>query len=160
MREWTKELLALMSLMAVLVGLPLAIWGYERHLVAAASRAAGNARVLEITGLSQKGCGCWTDEKIAGWNYWWKNFRHAHFTVRQGQKVLLRLTSSDVVHSFAIPQLRIRPVEVEPGRVTLVEFTAEEPDSLTYTCYTVCGQSHSEMMGIIVVEPTIDRQTS
>jgi heme/copper-type cytochrome/quinol oxidase subunit 2 len=59
--------------------------------------------------------------------------------------------SADVTHSFAIPDLDLGPVTVEPGHVSEVRFTPQEPGEFLTQCATRCGECHEEMLGTIVV---------
>ena len=82
-----RERFALGLVLLVVLGIPLAIFGYQRL------RAAGPMRTIEITArLPTSDLGGWTPEVI---------------TVQKGERVRLRLTSADVVHGFAVPKLGI-----------------------------------------------------
>jgi cytochrome c oxidase subunit 2 len=59
-------------------------------------------------------------------------------------KVLLRLTSRDVIHSFWIPKLNGKRDTV-PGRVHTLRLQADEPGIYAGQCTEFCGLSHANM---------------
>jgi len=86
-----------------------------------------------------------------------------------GQPVLLRMTSTDVIHSFWVPDFRMK-YDVFPNRYTSYTFTPEPLDDTarvmqdeelgayqyrdhTVFCAEYCGDYHSEMAAIIRVVP-------
>ncbi len=75
----------------------------------------------------------------------------ADLTVQAGESLRLRLTSDDVVHSFAIGQSDRPPVDILPGEVTEIELTFDEPGTYTYYCTRWCGSNHWRMRGTITV---------
>lgn len=67
--------------------------------------------------------------------------------------VKLVMQSQDVIHSFYVPDYRIKH-DVLPGRYTQVWFEATETGESTIFCTEYCGTSHSDMLGeVIVMEP-------
>jgi heme/copper-type cytochrome/quinol oxidase subunit 2 len=72
--------------------------------------------------------------------------------VSHGQRVLLELTSSDVVHGVYLDGYD-REVVVDPGQKALLSFTADRPGSFRLRCSVTCGPLHPFMIGKIVVEP-------
>lgn len=71
-------------------------------------------------------------------------------TVPAGQVVRLLMTSKDVIHSFYVPQLRLRQ-DVLPGREISVWFEATVPGKYEIGCSQLCGISHFAMKGILRV---------
>jgi cytochrome c oxidase subunit II len=70
-----------------------------------------------------------------------------------GRDVKLILTSQDVIHSFFIPEFRIKQ-DVVPGRYTVAWFRATKPGRYHLFCTQYCGTEHSGMIGTIeVMEP-------
>jgi len=61
-----------------------------------------------------------------------------------GTKVLLRITSRDVIHSFWIPALNGKRDAV-PGRVQTLRLEADEPGIYAGQCTEFCGLSHANM---------------
>lgn len=75
----------------------------------------------------------------------------SNLTVQVGKPLRLRMTSDDVVHSFAIGQSDRPPVDILPGEVTKIELTFDEPGTYTYFCTRWCGPNHWRMRGRITV---------
>lgn len=65
--------------------------------------------------------------------------------------VRLIMSSNDVIHSFFVPDFRIKQ-DVVPGRYTSAWFNAPEPGESTIFCTEYCGTDHSNMMGSVVVQ--------
>lgn len=70
--------------------------------------------------------------------------------VPTGRPVRLLLTSRDVIHSFFVPEFRVKQ-DVLPGRYTQTWFTATRPGRYQILCTEYCGTSHSLMRGEVVV---------
>ena len=64
--------------------------------------------------------------------------------------VRVYLTSKDVIHSFYLPNLRLRQDAV-PGRTILVWFEAIKPGKYEIPCSQLCGFGHSGMKGWLYV---------
>ncbi len=65
--------------------------------------------------------------------------------------VLIRLTSNDVLHSFFVPQFRIKQDAV-PGMLIPVWFQATRPGTYELVCAELCGWGHYRMRGKLVVQ--------
>jgi hypothetical protein len=63
----------------------------------------------------------------------------------------LRLTSDDVMHSFAVGQSEMEPVDVVPGKMSEVTLTFDRPGKYTFYCTRWCGPNHWRMRGVIEV---------
>ncbi|MEO6126012.1 MAG: cytochrome c oxidase subunit II [Ilumatobacteraceae bacterium] len=61
-----------------------------------------------------------------------------------GEKVLVRITSRDVIHSFWIPKLNGKKDAV-PGRVHTLRIEADQPGIYAGQCTEFCGLSHAYM---------------
>lgn len=87
----------------------------------------------------------------------------------EGQPVLLRMTSRDVIHSFWIPDFRVKQ-DVFPNRYTSFTFTPDPLDDTSLVmedaelgayryrdhvlmCAEYCGNDHSEMAALIRIVP-------
>ena len=64
--------------------------------------------------------------------------------------VHVRLTSKDVIHSFFVPQLRLKQ-DALPGRFINVWFEATKPGRYEIPCAELCGFGHSGMLGHLEV---------
>jgi cytochrome c oxidase subunit 2 len=74
-----------------------------------------------------------------------------------GRIVRLTMTSQDVIHSFFLPEFRIKQ-DVVPGRYTTEWFKAEKPGTYHLFCSEYCGTSHSRMEGHVIVMNATDYQ--
>jgi cytochrome c oxidase subunit 2 len=72
--------------------------------------------------------------------------------VPANRPVRLLITSRDVIHSFYVPQLRIK-MDALPGRYTQTWFEADRPGRYEIFCTEYCGTGHSAMLGELVVMP-------
>jgi len=68
-----------------------------------------------------------------------------------GKPLHLKLTSDDVMHGFAVGQMDMDVVNVEPGKVTDVTLTFDKPGIYTFYCTRWCGLNHWRMRGTIEV---------
>ncbi len=73
------------------------------------------------------------------------------------QVVRIDLTSKDVIHSFFVPNLRLKQDAV-PGRIIHVWFQATEKGTYEIPCAELCGFGHSGMLGNLTVESPEDFQ--
>jgi cytochrome c oxidase subunit II len=64
--------------------------------------------------------------------------------------VRIHLASRDVIHSFFLPNLRLKQDAV-PGRTILVWFEATKPGKYELPCAELCGFGHSGMKGWLYV---------
>jgi cytochrome c oxidase subunit 2 len=71
-----------------------------------------------------------------------------------GQPVKLIMGSEDVIHSFFIPDFRVK-ADVIPGRYNTMWFTATKPGRYHLFCTQYCGTKHSAMIGwVTAMEPS------
>jgi len=69
--------------------------------------------------------------------------------------VRIELSSRDVIHSFYVPNMRLRQDAV-PGRVIHVWFQATEVGQYEIPCSQLCGFGHSGMKGMLYVQSQQD----
>ncbi len=74
--------------------------------------------------------------------------------VNQGDRVVITLTASDVVHGFYLDGYGIE-TRVEPGIAQQIEFVADQAGKFRYRCSVACGSMHPFMMGELIVGPNI-----
>lgn len=67
-----------------------------------------------------------------------------------GKPVKFVMISEDVLHSFFIPNFRVKQ-DVVPGMYTSLSFTATVPGKHVAFCTEFCGTAHSQMMARIAV---------
>ena len=74
--------------------------------------------------------------------------------VPANQPVKLLLSSTDVIHSFFVPEFRVK-MDALPNRYTVAWFEATEVGEYTIFCTEYCGTGHSEMLGKVTVLPNV-----
>jgi len=70
--------------------------------------------------------------------------------VPKGKQVLLRMTSSDVIHSFWVPEFRVKQ-DLVPGRITELRITPIREGNYKVRCAELCGTSHAYMEKPVIV---------
>jgi cytochrome c oxidase subunit II len=70
--------------------------------------------------------------------------------VPENQPVKLTMSSKDVIHSFYVPDFRVKR-DVLPGRYTVMWFEATEKGEFPIKCTEYCGTSHSGMISKVRV---------
>ncbi|MDO8741740.1 MAG: cupredoxin domain-containing protein, partial [Candidatus Roizmanbacteria bacterium] len=78
-------------------------------------------------------------------------FDPAIVTVKQGDKVILKIKSIDAAHGFALPDFNVK-VDLVPNKEEIVEFVADKKGEFTFFCSVMCGEGHRDMKGKLVVE--------
>ena len=74
-----------------------------------------------------------------------------HFV--KDQTALIHLKSTDVIHSFFLPQMRIKQDAV-PGMTIPVWFDADTAGHYELVCAELCGWGHYKMRGNVTVHET------
>ncbi|AXJ02215.1 cytochrome c oxidase subunit 2 [Cyclonatronum proteinivorum] len=87
-----------------------------------------------------------------GWNFEHPNgIREANqltVPVAQPVRLIMRSRDGDVIHSFFVPQFRLKQ-DLLPNRYTFAWFEAVRPGEFVYFCTEYCGGGHSMMNGIV-----------
>ena len=76
-----------------------------------------------------------------------------HFV--KGEPTLIELQSQDVIHSFFLPQLRIKQDAV-PGLKIPVWFDTDQAGKYELACAELCGWGHYKMRGLVTVHANRD----
>lgn len=71
------------------------------------------------------------------------------------ERVLILLESQDVIHSFFVPELRVKQDAV-PGMTTRLWFEATRTGEYEIQCAELCGLGHYRMRGRLTVDSTED----
>ncbi len=71
-------------------------------------------------------------------------------TVPKDKPVKILLSSSDVIHSFYIPDFRVK-MDALPNRYTTLWFEANQTGEFPIYCTEFCGTGHSQMIGTVKV---------
>ncbi len=96
---------------------------------------------------------------VTGKQWMWK-FQHPQgnreineLHVPVGVPIKLIMTSEDVIHSFWVPEFRVK-MDVLPGRYTQLWFEVDRAGTYRLFCNEYCGVEHSLMGGkVIAMEP-------
>jgi cytochrome c oxidase subunit 2 len=72
-----------------------------------------------------------------------------------GAPAIIYLSSKDVVHSFTLPQMRVKQDTI-PGSVQPVWFTPTETGEWEIVCSQLCGLAHYRMRGFYTVQSRAD----
>lgn len=75
--------------------------------------------------------------------------------VPYGKPVRVRLTAKDVLHSFFLPELRVKQDAV-PGMETQVWFEATRAAETEIACAELCGLGHYRMKGKLTIQSLAD----
>lgn len=67
------------------------------------------------------------------------------------QQVILKMESADVIHSFWVPEFRVKQ-DLVPGRVTEYKITPTRIGSYKVRCAELCGTSHAYMENPVIVD--------
>ncbi len=67
-----------------------------------------------------------------------------------GRQVLLQMTSRDVIHSFWVPEFRVKQ-DVLPGRETQLRITPTRMGRYKVRCAELCGAAHYSMENAVIV---------
>ncbi|MCB0118320.1 MAG: cytochrome c oxidase subunit II [Anaerolineales bacterium] len=71
------------------------------------------------------------------------------------QQVVLKMESADVIHSFWVPEFRLKQ-DVVPGRTTEYRITPDLEGSYKVRCAELCGTSHAYMENPLIVTSQAD----
>jgi len=98
--------------------------------------------------------------KTTGQKWFWTfDYPNGSNTVNElvvpvNQPVKLLLSSTDVIHSFFVPEFRVK-MDALPNRYTVAWFEATQSGEYNIFCTEYCGKGHSEMLGKVRVLPEI-----
>jgi cytochrome c oxidase subunit II len=98
-------------------------------------RTPANALTVEVTGHQW-----WWDVKYPSLGVETANEIH----IPAGQKIFVKVTSYDVIHSFWIPRLAGKQ-DLEPGKINHLTLSADSPGTYLGQCAEYCGTSHANM---------------
>lgn len=93
------------------------------------------------------------------WQFTYPNgYRDPQLHVPVDKPIRLVMTSQDVIHSFYVPDFRVKQ-DVVPGRYSKVWFDPELPGEHYILCAEFCGTGHSDMVSKVVVHPAGEFET-
>ncbi len=88
---------------------------------------------------------------------WGWSFEYPEYGIRSNKlylpinrQTILKMQSQDVIHSFWVPEFRIKQ-DVVPGRTTEYRITPIQAGEYKVRCAEICGASHAYMLAPVVV---------
>ncbi len=105
-----------------------------------------------------------TEIKVTGQKWFWSfSYLDGPSTVGElivpvNKPIKLLMSSQDVIHSFFVPDFRIK-MDVLPNRYTVTWFEAVRTGEFQLYCTEFCGKGHSEMLGKVKVLPQDEFKT-
>ena len=95
--------------------------------------------------------------KVTGFQWGWK-FEYPEYGITSSElylpvdkQVALKMEATDVIHSFWVPEFRVKQ-DLVPGRVTELWITPTEiGDTYKVRCAELCGTSHAFMENPVIV---------
>ncbi len=132
--EWTWTVIPSLFLFVLFV------WGFRLFL----DMSTPPADALEVRVIAKK----WD------WRFEYANGAktYGELIVPEKQAVKLVMASEDVLHSFFVPDFRVKQ-DVVPGRYTTLWFEALAPGTHQVFCTEYCGTKHSGMLATVTVLP-------
>lgn len=123
-------------------------WGFKDYI----SMRMPKGDVIEIKAKGQK----WQ----WGFDYGWGQVYPHVLTIPVNTPIKLVMISTDVLHSFYIPNLRVKR-DVIPNRYTTIWFEADKEGSYQIFCTEYCGLEHWKMLARmdVVSEEEYDKWT-
>ncbi len=99
------------------------------------------------------------DLVVIGHQWWWE----VHYPnsgvvtaneihIPTGKRLLTRVLSADVIHSFWVPELA-RKMDMIPGHPNHLYVEADQPGAYYGTCSEYCGAQHAWMRLTVIAEP-------
>ena len=121
---------------------------YSGLVLADIEETKANTSTVNVTGEQF----AWTFE------YQQEKLRAGELHLVEDRPYLFKLDAKDVIHSFWVPQFRMKRDAV-PGIPTEVRVTPTRKGRYTLVCTELCGLGHSTMRATVVVEdqPAFDR---
>jgi heme/copper-type cytochrome/quinol oxidase subunit 2 len=147
-----RDRFLLILLLAIVIGLPAGISVYDRAVWR--NQIPPDAKVFTLTGHTDRGwiLGDVRAYDILGFGDKSLTVNKPTIRVHKGDRVVLKLKSSDVIHGFSLKELGIFIDDgIPPGKVRLVSFVADRAGTFTFSCNAICGANHEKMQGTLVV---------
>ena len=146
------DLLFLLLLAIIIVGLPYGIRTYDRQVWQ--KKIEPGSKEFTLTGHTKRG---WLLGEVHALDVLSIGQPHTPvekpvIEVHKGDRVVLKLKSSDVIHGFSLKDAGIIITDgIHPGKVVLVSFIADKVGTFTFSCNAICGKNHENMQGTLMV---------
>lgn len=149
----TQDRFLTLFLILIALGIPFLISAYDQRVWQ--EKTPDVTKVFTLTGHIDRG---WVAGEIRAFEAATSlgkepPVEHPVITVSKGNKVVIKLTSSDVIHGFSLKDFGVYVEDgIIPGKVSLVSFVADKEGRFQFTCNAICGRNHEKMIGTLVVE--------
>lgn len=91
-----------------------------------------------------------------GWRFEYpQGFSSNQLYLPEGRQTVLKMESLDVLHSFWVPEFRLKQ-DVVPGRITDYRITPILVGNYKVRCAELCGTSHSYMESPVIVVSAVE----
>jgi cytochrome c oxidase subunit 2 len=119
--------------------------------------ALGTQYLREITASSPDEMVVEVTASQFSWRFAYPEFgiSSTELNLPRGRQVLFRITSLDVIHSFWVPEFRIKQDAV-PGQIKPLRVTPTKVDQYIVRCAEMCGSQHFSMLATVNVMEPVD----
>ena len=119
------------------------IWGFKEYLIMRTT--IPNSLEIYVSG------------KKWFWEFTYPNGKKSidELVIPVNQPIKLIMSSTDVLHSFYLPNLRVKR-DVIPNRYTILSFETTKMGNYNIFCTEYCGDQHSNMRAILKVVDNAD----
>ena len=111
--------------------------------------------ILALLGASLVVCSCTKQQPVGATHIGVTMRRFAIdpeiIRVKQGENVVLDVSSKDVQHGFGVEQLGINE-PIQPGKPAHISLDTSKKGEFDVACSIICGPGHNDMTAKIVVE--------
>ncbi len=137
------KLEAIWTIIPTIIVMIIFVWGFQEYI--SSRTAPQNAVEIYVSG------------KKWFWEFTYPNGKKTvdQLVVPLGEPVKLIMSSTDVLHSFFIPNLRIKR-DVIPNRYTTMWFQIDKAGMYHVFCTEYCGDGHSKMVASVEAMNTSD----
>jgi cytochrome c oxidase subunit 2 len=111
---------------------------YGIHTLAEVTRSEPNELVVKVNGFQ------W------GWSFEYDGVLSPEMVIPVDRRVRLEMNTRDVIHSFWIPEMRVKQ-DLVPGQETKLRFTPIVTGEYKLACAELCGRSHWSMLATVRV---------
>ncbi|MCP5095605.1 MAG: cytochrome c oxidase subunit II [Chloroflexi bacterium] len=132
------------TLIPVIIVVTLAIWGTMtfNELVS----AKDGEMVIEVVGQQWSWSFAYPEQE---------DISSAELVLPVNQPVVLEMESTDVIHSFWVPEFRVKQ-DLVPGQMTTLRFEPTEIGDYKVRCAEICGFDHTKMVADVQVVSEAD----
>lgn len=127
------------TIIPVILVVSLGVWGAST--LSALTSERPNEMVVKVTGQQWAWSFAYPEQQ---------DIVSSELVLPVGQPVLLEMTSRDVLHSFWVPEFRVKQ-DLLPGRETSLRITPTETGDYKLRCAEICGLSHTQMLADVRV---------